>query len=353
MGQEELNLLKESLLKIGDIEDNIMSLEGQIKDKKKSLKDLENKISKNESEIKSLEKKNNTVVVPTADFEFNEQRPISHHEELIKSIENNEHKSEVSTNWINRLSQIGSKIDYYHDGGLLWWALGWVILLASGYLWAETPGTWDYELEESTDLGAFLCCCIILPVAFTAWVLSLQFISSRRINTVIMRLNDEFGPLEKVSPEKARTLCKVKYLPDSRCGSLIISLPHGLTDFAGDSASIPDSDENKEKNRKLFSKNDQLIPISLRPSEEEISRIEKLENELIILRKRRKIEQDVTKNKKKIAKLNELITQDSSTIPEIQQKISSHLDGIKSFQKQRDDSWDSISHLIPYSDLID
>tara|TARA_B100002052_G_C15880385_1_gene598955 strand:- start:2056 stop:3111 length:1056 start_codon:yes stop_codon:yes gene_type:complete len=351
MGQEELNLLKESLLKIGDIDDNIMSLKGQIKDKKKSLKDLENKISKNESEVKSLEEKNNSVVVPTADFEFNKKRPISHHEELIKSIENNERKSEVSTNWINRLSQIGSKIDYYHAEGITSKILGIVILIASMitimYALEEIPGAYDYELDEPTDLGGAIICCCIIPLSFTTFAILAEAISGRRIKTVMMRLDDEFGTLEKVSPEKAKSLCKVNYSADSRCGSLIISKVSEGTPLT------PDSPENKGKNTKLFNKTDQLIPISLHPSEEEISRIEKLENELIILRKRRKIEQDVTKNKEKIEAIRKTISKDSSKIPEIQQKISSYLDGVKSFQKQRDDLWDSISHLIPYSDLID
>ena len=336
MGLDELNLLKETLLNIDEIDDKINAVNQETKEfsrkidnKKGIITDLENQIIENNKQVKKGEKSSQEIINLYSELESKIHQ---------KQIRDSEREQKI-TLWKNELETYW-KDSYKKNGGLFFSYLIVPIVTFGLVIMAL-----DRFTQLSEDISEYIAATV-----FCLSIVILVIISDKnklkKSQTNKEELESKFGRLGNFNSSKIK---KFRYNGEQKYGAYCVS-----------KGEAPGTEVYNFSNKIINSEMDEwfgrisshLAPEILFPSWEENSKNERIEKERLNLKKLKDYVAQGEKAILTIPRNKEQIARDSEEIKQLETFIESNNNRIKQLEGERANLWDSISHMIPYSNLI-
>jgi len=358
MGLDELNFLKETLLNIDEIDEEINKLNQEsqeskinISNKKETIKNLQNRVIEYDNQVKKAQKSSQEIHVYSnlvyevdkmATREGDREMKVFDWEEELDSYWKDSHKKVGGLGFLN--------------GMIVFCLFSMIILILSAALIKVLIGDNTFlhkTTEETTRAEQIIVVLYTILIAFCSAYLTDKIsvnIKIKRYQKTKKIIESEFGELGYFSSIEIEHL---SYTYIQKYGAYCLSKGHR-----------PDSDVwgynddmNKiliytKMNERFSSLTRHLVPKILIPTDEEkseIKRIEKQQDEVIALKKYisqgEKAKLEIPKHKEKI----NLETKDTKQLGTL---VESNKSRVKQLDSERAILWESISHMIPYSNLI-
>jgi hypothetical protein len=336
MGLDELNLLKETLLNIDEIDDKINAVNQETKEfsrkidnKKGIITDLENQIIENNKQVKKGEKSSQEIINLYSDLESKIHQ---------KQIRDSEREQKI-TLWKNELETYW-KDSYKKNGGLFYSYLIVPIV---------TFGLVIMALDRFTQLSEDISDYIAATVFCLSIVILVEISNKNKLKksqTNKEELESKFGKLGNFNTSKFKIF---RYNGEQKYGAYCVSKGEAP---GAEVYNFSNEIINSEMDKWFGRIPSHLAPEILFPSWEENSKNERIEKERLNLKK---LKDYVAKGEKAILTIprnKEQIARDSEEIKQLETFIESNNNRIKQLEGERANLWDSISHMIPYSNLI-
>lgn len=358
MGLDELNFLKETLLNIDEIDEEINKLNQEsqelkvnISNKKESIKNLQNQVIEYENQVKKAQKSSQEIhVYSNLVYEVDKMAT----REGDREMKVFEWKEELKSYWKDSHKKVGGL--GFLNGMIVFCLFAMIILILSKAVIVALIGDNSFLHESSDEMSGgdkFFAGLYMILLAFCSAYLTYKIsvnINIKRYQKTKKIIESEFGELGYFSSIEIEHL---SYTYRQKYGAYCLSKGHR-----------PDSDVweynddmneiliHSKMNERFSSLTRHLVPKILIPTDEEKSenkRIEKQQLELIALKDY--ISQG-EKAKLEIPKHKERINLETEEITKLETIIESNDNRINQLDSERASLWKSISHMIPYSNLI-
>ena len=368
MGLKELDLLKTTLLKIDDVDNEVKQLRDESKILRKEIKNNESTITKRELEISNLEQQ-----IPTLENNL-ENKIAKMGEEECSSIsedqsELNKLKNDISVNgkrekkliekWNNSLDKVPSEgsMPIYVKIGLFGFGLtGLGMFLLIDEI--------SVRLGEDAMLACFFIWLVLWLGPIIAWEEGrLNTPNRRQLKVLAAEIVEEHGPFDYRSPHAVNKW--MSYSKNIMFASCVIE--HYLRDKKYPIELFSERKKRMDGTKKLFFEEPQPLPRELvdvissnLKNKKNISALaSRISAEMrkvrIIDNQKSKINREkhlIAKKKLSIPKKQVLISKEKSSAKRKKKQVDTNATKVNELKKERKNLWASISHLIPYSDLI-
>jgi predicted nucleic acid-binding Zn-ribbon protein len=361
MGLKELDLLKTTLLKIDDVDNEVKQLRDESKNLRKNIKKGEKTITKRKLEISNLEQE-----IPTLEnnlennlANIGERKYSSSSEDLgeLNKLKDDiciieKRKKKLIEKWKKDLDKVPSEgfLPIYAQVGLL---------LCFGLPLGLVP----IGFNEG-GYGALLCGII--------WLLLLMFLTGggdheislvklhrpnrRQLKLFAAEIVKEHGPFDYQSPRTVNG--QMHYSKNNMYASCAID--HYIRDKKHPIVLSENKEMMDEAKKILYYEGKQPLPRELvdvnssyKKYQKSISALSsRIASEMDKVRVIDNQKSEIIKMKQSITKKQSLIDKEKSSAKRKEKQVDTNATKVKELKKERKELWGTISHLIPYSDLI-
>jgi len=340
MGLKELDLLKTTLLKIDDVDNEVKQLRDESKNLRKDIKNGEKTITKRKLEISNLEQEIPTLENKIANIpdevegyssSSEEERKINKLTEEQILIENEE--KELVGAWKKSLDQIR-----------VWKRNETTNLQLVSAFFIPFGITIAYLYYDQTAGDLALCICFIGPLLGMFFVMMWQvFWDGRRGKRVLLVIKEEHGGL------LYRNLSHTYSAQQKSALNLISDYDRDINP-TGLSKPYPANLVDVNSSKKKINKEISILKNQIDKIDNENAKVDKKVQNLKDSLKDSKTE--IIKKKQSITKKQSQIDKEKSSAKRKEKQVDTNATKVKQLKKERKNLWASISHLIPYSDLI-
>ena len=337
MGLDELNFLKETLLNIDEIDDKISAVNQQtegfelrVEDKKGIITNRENEINEYKRKVKKGEKSSQDIINLYSNFdsELNQKQITDgEKEQKIKLW-----KDELESYWWDTHKKMGGLFSSYFFVPLLTAIVSMALLGRFG-------------LGMSRDAALFPMCVITFLSIYILVLLS-EKMKEKKSQKNREELESKFGELGYY---KAKEIEHFRYNSEQKFGAYCVSKGkepgYEVRDFGSDEPNITIRD--------WFGRiHSHLVPKILFLSYEEELENERIQKLELNLNKLRDYVFQGNIAKSAIPRNKKIIAKETKEIKQLETHVESNNNRIKQLDSERASLWKSISHMIPYSNLI-
>ena len=355
MGLKELDLLKTTLLKIDDVDNEVKQLRDESKILRKEIKNIEGTNTKRKLVISNLEQQIPTLENKIANIEeggspssSDDQSKINELTKKLTIIE--EEENELVAAWKKSLNECPSEDILPLN---IWLIGGIITLIISIYLTLPL-----YEGWEMNPLPPILASCGLLFVLLfgfgTLGGIMEDGLQRRRGVQFQLELEQIHGQL---GYHYTSTLVDIRYTEEEMVNSCRIC-NYKFTGFRNENGDSQRSTYNKLQRH--FNKVTQPYPTDLfnvnSRKKKLLKRISTLKTQINKIDKKvqniKDSKTEIIKKKQSITKKQSQIDKEKSSAKRKEKQVDTNATKVKQLKKERKNLWASISHLIPYSDLI-